>query len=87
MYLNTFIPKLDEIDILDNGSLNKRVTFNTFRSVFIALLKEMFRMCPKNGLNLKMYRFLAPKGALEIQMFVCHVVCPHYASKRVPKSS
>ena len=47
MYLNTFIPKLDEFDILDNGSRNKRVTFNTFRSVFIALLKEMFRMCPK----------------------------------------
>ena len=35
------------------------------------------------------FLFLAPKGALEIQMFVCHsailYVCPHYAFKRVLK--
>ena len=72
MYLNPFIPKLDEFDILDNGSLNKRVTFNTFRSVFIALLKEMFRMCPKNGLNLKMYRFLFKEGFLNERHYCEH---------------
>ena len=44
----------------------------------------------RSQLYLSMY-FLAPKGALEIQMFVCLSVilsfCPHYAFKRVPKSS